>query len=147
MGINLVWNQQVMFFQQENRCQNPDILDNFDTQLCHFIKNLLNEGHNVVLGMNANDNVRNRKISKALEDISMSESIVKFHKDRTPSDTCATNRKRKVIESIWTSPGIHILCCVFLPFHDLLGFISDHRLIWAKICNQSLYGHRLQKKI
>ena len=61
MGINSVCNQQVKYFQKEDRCQDPDILDNFDNQLCHFIDNLQNEGHNVVLGMDANDNVRNKK--------------------------------------------------------------------------------------
>ena len=110
----------------------------------HFINNLQNEGHNVVLGMDANENVRKGKISKALEDNCMSESIVKFHKDRSPPATFTTNKKRKVIDSIWMSPGIHILCCGFFPFHDLLSFISDHRLIWANICNQSLYGHQPQ---
>ena len=39
-GINSVWNQQVRFFQKENQYQEPDILDNFDIQLCHFIDNL-----------------------------------------------------------------------------------------------------------
>ena len=133
------------FFHQEDQCQDPDTLDNFDTQLCHFIENLQNEGHNVISGMDTNDEVRKRKISNTLEDIGMSEAIVKFHKDRSTPDTCVTNRKRKVIDSIWTSPGIHILRCEFFPFHDILGFISDHRLIWADICNQSLYGHRPHK--
>ena len=74
----------------------------------------------------------------------MSEAIVKFHKDRIPPVTCATNTKCKVIDRIWMSPIIHILRCGFLPFYDLLCLISDHRLIWADICNQSLYGHRPQ---
>ena len=130
------------FYQQEDQCQNPNILDFFGTQLCHSLDNLQNEGYNVVVGIGANDNVRRGKISKAPEDISISEAIVKFHKDRSPSATCPSNKKCKVIDSIWTSPGIHILCCRFFPFYDLLGFLSDHKLIWADICNQSLYGHR-----
>ena len=27
----------------------------------------------------------------------------------------------------------------------MYGFPSDHRLIWVEICNQSLFGHRLQR--
>ena len=75
----------------------------------------------------------------------MTEAIVSFHKDRSPLATCSTNTQCKVIDRIWTSPDIHILRCDFFPFHDFLGFISDHRLIWADICNQSLYGHRPQR--
>ena len=95
--------------------------------------------------MDANDDIRKGKISTALENIGMTEAIVSFHKDRSPPATCTTNTQRKVIDSIWTSPGIHILRCGFLPFHDFLGFFSDHRLIWADICNQSLYGYRPQR--
>ena len=142
--INSVWNQQARFFQYEDRCQDPEVFENFDTQLCCFIGKVWEEGHNVVLGMDANDDVRNGKISKALEDIGMSEAIVKFHKEKSPPATCATNTQLKVIDSIWTSPSIHILWCGFLPFHVFLGFISDHRLTWADISNQSLYGHRPQ---
>ena len=75
----------------------------------------------------------------------MFEAIVKFQNNRIPPANFATNKNCKVIDSILTSPGIHILHCGFLFFHDLLGFISDHRLILTEICNQSLYGHRPQK--
>ena len=115
VGINPVWNQQVRFFQYEDWCQDPDILENFDTQLCYFIGKIRDEGHNVALGMDANDDVRNGKISQALEDIDMSEAIIKFHKDRSPPATCATNTQHKVIDSIWTSPGIHILWVPSFP--------------------------------
>ena len=68
---------------------------NFDNQLCHFIDNLCNEGHNIVLGINAKSNVRKGKVSKALEEISMSEVILNLYKDRSPSATCATNKNCK----------------------------------------------------
>ena len=75
----------------------------------------------------------------------MSKAIVKFHKDKSPYATCATNKNCKVIDSIWTSHGIHIFCCGFFSFHALIGFDSNHRLIWDDICNQLIYAHRPQK--
>lgn len=95
--------------------------------------------------MDENDDIRRGKISKALEEISIVEAVIKFYKYKSPSATCATNKTCKVIDSIWTSPGIHILCCWFFPFHDLLDFVSNQRFIWANMHNHSLYGHRLQK--
>ena len=95
--------------------------------------------------MDVNEDVRKGKISKALEEIGVSEAILNFHKDRSRSSTCDTNKNCKVIDSIWMSPCIQILCCRFFPFCDLLGFISDHGLICTNICHQYLYGHRPQK--
>ena len=144
-GISSVWNQQVRYFQKGVQSQDPKIHKNFDTQICLFIDNLHNKGHNVIIGMDANNDVRRGKITKSLEEIGMFKTIMKFHKDKGTPATFTTNKNFKVIESIWTSPGIHILCCWFFSFHDLLGFDSNHRLIWADICNQLLYGHKPQK--
>ena len=30
------------------------------------------------------------------------------------------------------------------PFHDVYGFQSEHRLIWADICNENILSHRPQ---
>ena len=72
------------------------------------------------------------------------EAGVSNHKDKSVPATCAHNTQRKPIDSIWTSPGLDVLQCGFLPFHDYYGFDSDHRLIWVEIYNQTLYGHRPQ---
>ena len=50
----------------------------------------------------------------------------------------------KLIDSIWTFLGLTVFQCGFLPFHDVYSFQSDHRLVWANICNDDLLGHRPQ---
>jgi hypothetical protein len=55
------------------------------------------------------------------------------------------SRSRTPIDNIWISPGIEILQCGFLPFHDYKGFDSDHQLIWVEIDNASLFGHYPQQ--
>ena len=74
----------------------------------------------------------------------MFEAVVSNHKDKSVPATCAKNTQRKPINSIWTSPGLNVLRCGFLPFHNINGFMSDHRLVWAGICNEDLLGHRPQ---
>ena len=143
-GITPVWNQQVRYFQKEHQIQDPGIHELFDNYLCQFVGNLRDTGHNIILGMDANSDIRRGKRSKALEEISMFKAILKFLKDKSPPATCTTNTNCKVIDSFWTSPGIDILWFGFFLFHAPLGFDSDHILICSNIWNQFLYGHRLQ---
>ena len=74
----------------------------------------------------------------------MFEAVVSNHTNKSVPTTCATNTQRKPIDSIWTSPGLAVLRCGFLPFHDAYGFHSDHQLVWADVCNKDLLGHRPQ---
>ena len=94
--------------------------------------------------MDANNDVRNGAVTKALWEIGMFEAVVSNHKEKSVPATCAKNTQRIPINSIWTSPGLTVLRCGFLPFHDVYGFQSDHRLVWANICNKDLLGHRPQ---
>ena len=94
--------------------------------------------------MDANDDVRDEKLTKALLEIGMFEAVVSKHKDRSVPATYAKNTQRKPINSILTSQGLTVLRCGFLPYHDQHGFLADHRLVWADICNGDLLGHRLQ---
>ena len=94
-----------------------------------------------MLGMDANDDVQDGEITKALWDIGMYKAVVSSHKEKSVPATCAKNNRRIPIDSIWTSPGLTVLRCGFLPFHDVYSFQSDHRLVWADICNEDLLGH------
>ena len=71
--------------------------------------------------MDANDDVRDGKITKALMEIGMYEAVVSNHGGESVPATCATNKQRKPIDSIWTSPGLTVLCCDFLHFYDVYG--------------------------
>ena len=88
----------------------------------------MKQGHKVVLGKDANGNIRSSNCSKMLEETKMKEVILNFHKKKSPPATHNRNRTRKPIDSIWTSTGIEAISCGFLPFQDEKGFYSDHRL-------------------
>ena len=94
--------------------------------------------------MHANDNIQDGDITKALWDIRMYKDVVSSYKEKSVPATCAKNHQRIPIDSIWTSPGLTVLQCGFLPFHDTYGVQSDHQLVWADICNKDLLSHRPQ---
>ena len=94
--------------------------------------------------MDVDDDVRDREVTRALWEIGMFEAVVSNHIEKSVPATCAKNTQRKPINSIWTSLGLTVLRCGFLPFHDVYGFQSDHRLVWADICNKDLLGNRLK---
>ena len=112
--------------------------------LCKFLGDLRDKGNNVVLSMDANDNVWDGEATKALMKIGIFEAVVSNHGGKNVPATCVTNKQWKPIDSIWTSPGLNVLKCGFLPFHETYGFQSDHQLISTNICNEDLLGHHPQ---
>ena len=94
--------------------------------------------------MDANDNVCNGEVTKALWEVGMFEAVVSNHKEESVPAICATNTQSIPIDSIWTSPGLAVLRCGFFPFHAVHGFQSNYRLGWADICNEDLLGHQPQ---
>ena len=61
---------------------------------------LRNKGNNVVSGMDANDDVRNGKVTKDLEKIGIDEAVVGNHGGESVPATCTTNKQREPIDSI-----------------------------------------------
>ena len=95
----------------------------------------------MVLGINANNDVRDGKVTGALMEIRIYEAVISNHGGESVPTICATNKQRKPIDSIWTSPGLTVFPCGFFPFHDVYGFQSGNRLIWADMCNEDMLGH------
>ena len=83
--------------------------------------------------MDANNNIHDGEVTKALLEVGIFKTVVSNHDGESVPTTCATNKQRKAIESIWTSPGLTVLKCDFLTFHEVYGFNYDHQLFWADI--------------
>ena len=62
-GMSTVWNQQLRYFQREHDIESPDIHELFITDLCAALGSMRDEGYNLVLGMDANDKVRDGAVS------------------------------------------------------------------------------------
>ena len=124
--MKTVWIQQARYSKEHTEIQKPDVYALFIRDLCKFLSDLCDKDNNVVLGMNANDDVRDGKVTKALMEIEMYEAVVSNHGGESVPATYATNKQKKPIDSIWTSPGLTLLRCGFLPFHNVDGFQADH---------------------
>ena len=72
--------------------------------------------------MDANDDARDGDVSAALAEIGIVEAVIKNQKGESVPATCARNTQMKPIDSIWTSPGLDVLRCGFLPFHSIYSF-------------------------
>ena len=125
-GLKTVWWQQARYFKREEDISNPDVHPLFTRDLVRFLGDHKDDRNNVVLGMDANNDIRDGESTKALWEIGMFEVNVSNHQEKSVPTTCAKNTQCKPIYSIWTSPGLTILHCGSLPFHNLNGFQSDH---------------------
>ena len=112
-GLHTVWRQHTRYFKENEDIRNPDVHALFIRDLCKFLDDLRDDDNNVVLGMNANDDDRDGKVTRALWEVGMFEAVVSNHKDKSVFATCAKNTQRKPINSIWTSPGLAVLRCGF----------------------------------
>ena len=54
----------------------------------------------MALGMDANDDVRDGEIAKALWEVGIFEAVVSNHKEKSVLATCATNTQQIPIDSI-----------------------------------------------
>ena len=137
-----MWNQHIRYYQDERRIEEPDVHALFVANLCSTLSDLQDFGHYVVLGMDANDDVKDGAVSVTLAEIEIQETVIKNHRGESIPATCARNSQHRPIDSIWTSPGLDVLICGFLPFHSVYGFDSDHQMIWVQIIyNQPMFGH------
>ena len=143
-GMHSVWSQQARYFRGNIDIRVPNVHALFIRDLYKFFADIRNEGNDVVLRTDANVDVRDRKVTKGLMELGMYEVVVSNHGGESVPATCATNKQREPIDSIWTSFGLTVLRCSFLTFHNVYSFQSDHRLIWANICNEDMLGHQPQ---
>jgi len=105
------------------------------------IKAWMQDGDYVVLGLDANADVRSGAVQKELANIGMFDAIIRHHSTKSVPATCNTNESRKPIDGIWTSHGVEVLRCSYLQFDSYDGFSSDHRMLWVEIDNASILGH------
>ena len=118
-GLHTVWSQQEHYFKEQEDIQVPGVYALFICDLCKFLGELRDDGNHVVLGIDASDDIRDGKVTKALLEVGILETVVSNHGGESVPATCATNKQRKPIDSIWTSPGLTVLKCGFLPFHEI----------------------------
>ena len=133
------WRQQLRHFRNSGVPGDP--CDLFINHFLTEVQSWLDVGDHLVLGIDANSDVRHGKLRHCLADHGLFETICSHHMP-TPPPTYNRNKQGTVIDGIFCTPDIEIQQCGFLPFDSPLGAFSDHRLLWVDITNASFVGDR-----
>jgi hypothetical protein len=97
-------------------------------------------GDHLVLGMDANEDVRQGEVHDMLSSIGLREVILELHNDQSPPATYNRNQSREPINGIWATRGITITRGGYLAFGE--GCPSDHRVLWFDASYSVALGQR-----
>ena len=98
------------------------------------------DGEQIILMMDCNEDVRSQPIKDAMQAMGLSEAITHNREDAAQS-THQSNRNGVPIDGIFISASLQIIGGGYLPF----GFFdSDHRAIWIDVTNSNLFGFKIR---
>jgi hypothetical protein len=103
-------------------------------------------GNLIIIGMDANDNVRTGTINAMLR----SQGLLDVHATRHPHlptvATCNKNTQGIPVDGIWaSSPSLDCLAADYYGFGELVIGKTDHRMIWANFSFESALGFQPPK--
>jgi hypothetical protein len=101
------------------------------------------QGDSIIVGMDANEDVRNGSVHDMFQTLDMREVILEKHRTTSPPATYNRNFQRKPIDGVWASLSINPLSSGYLPFGDAAP--SDHRALWIDITYVEAYGYNVQR--
>jgi hypothetical protein len=97
------------------------------------------KGDQVIIGMDANEDVRGGDTARIFAEMDMREVILEAHHDKSPPATCDKNTNREPIDGIFATPGIRIVAGGYSAFNS--GCPSDHRYLWIDIPYEDAFGY------
>jgi hypothetical protein len=140
-GEGTVWEQHQRHFgtQEPNQVINPR--SQFLTDLRTAITDWQAAGDYLILGMDANEDVRHGDAASMMTTVSMHEAILAKHSSKSPPATYNRNYSRQPIDGIWVSDGLEILRGGYTEFGGAAP--SDHRALWVDFHYTELFGHSI----
>ena len=117
-------------------------LDAFCDDLSAEIINWKLDGDHLVIGMDANEDVRTGEINTSFRNLGLRDAILDLHAGSSPPATHNRNQNRTPIDGLWTTPGLHVTFGGYGAFGD--GCPSDHRSLWIDINYSSIFGSALE---
>lgn len=136
-GPGTVQAQHERFFGKEGRDEGPR--EAFYTDLMADVIAWKALGDHIVIGLDANEDVRRGDTATIFASLGMREVILDAHANKSPPATCDKNMNREPIDGIFATPGLGILAGGYSPFNS--GCPSDHRYLWIDITYQDAYGY------
>jgi hypothetical protein len=133
-GPNTAFSQQQRFFNRssDTRCPRDAVLEDLGRSIDHW----RNNGDQIVVGGDFNENVQSQNIQQWCRDHQLTNTIGnKFNINRAAT----FNRGTHSIDAILVSHTIHPIKAGYLPFGS---FPSDHRCLWIDITTANAYGYK-----
>ena len=129
-----VYNQhrRLLYDNDDDRCPRLAMIED----LCAEVLRWMEEGDQILLGMDINDNVTLQSVRQPFRDIGLEEVITHRHQGPVPS---TYNRGLAPIDGIFASSTLQDVSCGYLAFGD--GVPSDHRCLWIDIPYSIAFGH------
>ena len=125
-----MWNQQKGFFEsiRDDRCPRQIFIND----LCKEVEKWLESGDQLVIGIDANEDVRRGELTVKLEQLGLVDSVTTAHGKQGPP---TYNRGSVPIDGLFVSRTLRGLKCGY----D--GFVWDHRLLWIEVPLTIAFGH------
>jgi hypothetical protein len=139
-GASTVFHQQARGLSSNNDHRNPisALIDDLTAAITEWKA----AGDHIIIGMDANEDVRHGTVHDMFAALGLREAILDRHKDKSPPATQNRNNKRQPIDGIWISRSIKISAGGYLPFGDACP--SDHRMLIIEVQFSVAFGQRPQ---
>ena len=133
-----VWHQHRRYFLTQGDDRDPIVA--YDQDILHCLQGWLDAGLHIILGIDANEDVRNGTLARQLLTLGLQEAVTTRHRHNSPPATQNRNRSRTPIDGLWTSRSLEVVKAGYLAFGG--GCPSDHRALWIDVSTSSILGHR-----
>jgi hypothetical protein len=137
-GDNTVYTQHQEHFRRQGSDREPRqaFLEDFHSALTSWTNN----GEQVVICMDANEDVREGEVASMFRSVGFEEQITSTHgTNEPPPATHDSNTKSIPIDGIWTNFGHGTFRCGYLGFGE--GLPGDHRTAWIDIPLSDVFGY------
>ena len=133
-GPSTIYSQHQRYYDEhdDDRCPRKAFLEDLIAQL----KTWKDNGEQLILMIDCNEDVSSAPIKNTFRDVGMKEALI--HQNNTLHATF--HRGSTPIDGIFTSPTINLVHGGYLPFGD---FPSDHRALWIDIQYENAFGYRM----
>jgi hypothetical protein len=127
-----VWNQQRYLLDLQHT--NTDPIEKFDEDLFCFLRQCLEAGETIVLGIDANTDTRSGAFPSKLYELGLINIFLRKFGSRIPPTYA---RGSLPIDSIYTSASLQSSRAGFLKIY------CDHRILWIDIPQEAAFGRHL----
>jgi hypothetical protein len=100
----------------------------------------MSEGNLIVIGLDANDNVRTGDVNAMLRSLGLKEVHSLKHPHLSAEATCNKNMQDIPVDGIWASPSLECTAGGYYGFGEQVIGKTDHRMIWADFSYESAFG-------